>query len=385
MVTQAQSTVYLFREQDRYRTVRKAASAVLSSLDWSSYHRILIKPNLVSTTNLLADTHPDALAAVLDEVREHTNASILVAEGTATQNTWVAFHRFGYVDLVRRYFDVRLFDLNTDEGVPLQAFDRHLRPMFLRAARAVLDADLVISVGPPKTHDFVIVTLSIKNTIMGTLISRYALEPPSPDVLHGHEDARPLGVRVLRAARRAYDLMPAWMQRLPVLEAPRFRFMAQSPHSDKMRMHQSYPILHLNLFMMADQGLRPHVSIIDGWEAMEGDGPTDGIPVPWRMAAASVDALAADALVADLMGYPLQEVGYLYYCHLAGLGQGDVSQMRVDGNLAPEDLRRPFRPHRLIANQRRWRDERVMGIVQARVEERNRNAGRGHPQSQRTD
>ena len=358
------SIVYLYREGTRYDTVRRAVEAALARLPWSAYRRIVVKPNLVSTTNLLADTHPDALAAVLDVVREHTDAPVLVAEGTATQNTWVAFRRFGYVDLVQRYPDVRLFDLNTDEGVPLQAFDRHLRPIRLQAARSVLDADLVISVGPPKTHDFVIVTLSIKNTIMGTLISRYAPEPPPPDVIQRPGDARPLGVRVLRAARRAYDLMPAWMQRLPLLEAPRFHFLAQSPRSDKMRMHQSYPVLHLNLFMMAYQGLRPHVSIIDGWEAMEGDGPSDGDPVPWRMAAASTDAVAADARVSDLMGYPMEEVGYLYYCHLAGLGQGDVAQIEVRGNLAPEDVRREFRPHRLIANQRRWRDARVLAVVQ---------------------
>ena len=357
------STVYLYRQGSRYQTVRHAAESALSDVNWSTCQRVIIKPNLVSTTNLLADTHPDALTAVLDVVREHTRAPILVAEGTATQNTWVAFQRFGYVDLVQRYSDVHLFDLNTDEGVPLQAFDRHLRPMFLQAARSVLDADLVIAVGPPKTHDFVIVTLSIKNTIMGALISRYALIPPSPKAIQRQGDTRPLGVRLLRAARRGYDLMPAWMQRLPLLEAPRFRFMAQSPRSDKMRMHQSYPVLHLNLFMMAYQGLCPHVSIIDGWEAMEGDGPTDGTPVQWRMAAASTDALAADVLVSHLMGYPVEEVGYLYYCHLAGLGEGDVSRMHVRGNCSPEDLRQPFRPHRLIANQRRWRDARILALV----------------------
>lgn len=353
-------TVYLFRDRNRYETVRRAAEAVLASLPWATIRHIIVKPNLVSTTNLLADTHPDALAAVLDVLREHTAARVTVAEGTATQNTWVAFERFGYVDLVQRYPDVLLLDLNTDEGVPLQAFDRHLRPMTLEAARTVLDADLVISVGPPKTHDFVIVTMSIKNTIMGTLISRFAPEPPSPHVIHGHGDARPLGVRLLRAARRAYDLLPPRVQALPPLEATRFRFMAREQRSEKMRMHQSYPILHLNLFMMARQGLRPHVSIIDGWEAMEGDGPTEGTPVPWHMAAASTDAVAADALVADMMGFPLEEVGYLYYCHVAGLGQGDVSHIQVAGNIGPEELRRRFRPHRLIANQRRWRDKRIV-------------------------
>jgi len=33
--------------------------------------------------------------------------------------------------------------------------------------------------------------------------------------------------------------------------------------------------------------------------------------------------------------------------------------VRVEGNLAPDALCRTFRPHRLIANQRRWQDPRV--------------------------
>ncbi len=358
------STVHLVRERDRYHTVRRAAEGALAPLQWDAYQHIVVKPNLVSTTKLLADTHPDALRAVLDVLRDVTRAPITVAEGTATQNTWVAFRRFGYDKVVARYSHVRLFDLNTDEGVPLQAFDRHLRPITLLAARTVLDADLVISVGPPKTHDFVIVTLSIKNTVMGTLISHFAPTPPPDRVVEGRGDARPWAVRALRVARRAYDMLPPRVQALPVLELPRFAFMAREARSHKMRMHQSYPVLHLNLFMMAHQGLMPHVSIIDGWEAMEGDGPTDGTRVDWRLAAASTDALAADAFVADLMGYPIGEVGYLYYCYLAGLGQGDVNRLKVEGNLIPETVRRRFRPHRLIQNQRRWRDERVISIVQ---------------------
>ncbi len=361
------ATVYLGRDLNRYRTVRRVVEAVYARLDWARYHHIVVKPNLVSTTKVLADTHPDALRAVLDVVRDVTDAPITVAEGTATQNTWVAFRRLGYEEIVNRYKGVRLFDLNTDEGIPLQAFDRHLRPMRLRAARTVLDADLVISVGPPKTHDFVIVTLSIKNTIMGTLISRFAPEPPPEHIIQGAGDARPLPVRVLRVARRAYDMLPPRVQALPILETPRFAFMAREVRSDKMRMHQSYSVLHLNLFMMARQGLMPHISVIDGWEAMEGDGPTDGTRVDWRLAAASTDALAADALVADLMGYPVHEVGYLYYCHLTGLGEGDVRRIQVQGNLDPGAVRRRFRPHRLIANQRRWWDARVMDIVRSFV------------------
>lgn len=359
----SQTPVWLFREKDRYTTVRRALEAATADLDWSRFRHIVVKPNLVSTTRLLAVTHPDALAAVLDVVRDATSAPVTVAEGTATQNTWLAFHRFGYVDLVKRYPNCQLLDLNTDTPRPLVALDRRWQPMVLQAAATVLEADLVISVGPPKTHDFVIVTASIKNLIMGTLISRFAPHPPRPEDVARDGAVRPLPVRLLKAARAAYEALPASLQALPLFEAPRFFFMAREPRSDKFRMHQSYALLNLNLFLMAWQGLLPNVSVLDGWEAMEGDGPTDGDPVPWRVTFAGRDPVAVDSLAATSMGYPLEEVGYLYYCHLAGLGQGDVAALDVRGNVDPSAIRRSFRPHRLIRNQRRWRDPRAEAYV----------------------
>ena len=358
-------TVYLQRGHTRYATVRHVFEQTAAEIDWSQHGQVLVKPNLVSTTKPLADTHPDALRAVLDVIRDITDAPVIVAEGTATQNTWLAYHRLGYVDLVKRYRQVSLLDLNVCEAVPLRAYRRNLTTMSLLAALPVLDASLVISVGPPKTHDFVIVTMSLKNLIMGTLISHFAPQPPTPEeVAHGHAVRSPLA-RVLKWARQAYDRVPSRLQALSVFEWPRFYFMAHESRSHKFRLHQSYPVMHLNLFFLAWQGLRPHVSVIDGWEGMEGDGPTDGTPVPWRIAVASRDPVAADALTADAMGYPLEEIGYLYYAHLARLGQGDVTRMNVVGNVGPEEVKRPFRPHRLIQNQRQWKDARVLALVSA--------------------
>ncbi len=355
--------LYIYRLRNRYETVYAAASRALSHVDWSTVRHILVKPNLVSTTRLLADTHPDALRAVLDAIRDYTSAPVIVGEGTATQNTWVAYHRFGYIEIVKRYEDVTLVDLNVTEPVSMAAYNRQLELIHLQAAKPVLDADLVVSVGPPKTHDFVLVTLSLKNTIMGTLISHFAPHPPPLErVLHGGDVRSPM-VQVKRWARQMYDWIPARVQTWPLFEWPRFFFMAHERRSHKFRVHQSYPVMHLNLFYLAWQGLRPHVSIIDGWEAMEGDGPTNGLPVDWHVAVAGTDAVAVDIFTAEAMGFPVEEVGYLYYAALAGLGQGDTTRMEFQGNLDPRTLRRKFRGHHLLVNQRRWRDERVLSLV----------------------
>ena len=99
--------------------------------------------------------------------------------------------------------------------------------------------------------------------------------------------------------------------------------------------------------------VKPHLSVIDGFEAMEGDGPVGGIKVSWGIALASLDPLAADTVVSSLMGFPIEQVGYLHYCRLAGLGQGDLSEIDIVG----EDLAtcaRHFRPHQTYDHQLKW-------------------------------
>jgi uncharacterized protein (DUF362 family) len=123
--------------------------------------------------------------------------------------------------------------------------------------------------------------------------------------------------------------------------------------SDKVAMHQSYPIMNLNLARLAPLVL-PHLSILDGYVAMEGAGPVHGDPVPWRIALAGTDPLAVDVVAAHLMGYALGEIGYLAHCAQLGLGQADLAKIAIVGNVAPESVARPFKPHPQHLAQRNW-------------------------------
>jgi uncharacterized protein (DUF362 family) len=129
--------------------------------------------------------------------------------------------------------------------------------------------------------------------------------------------------------------------------------MSTTQPSDKMKMHQSYPVINLNLALLAPLVV-PHLAVIDGYEAMEGDGPSSGTMVPWRLALASTDALAADMVGTRLMGFSVKEVGYLHYCKQMGLGAGDLSQVDIVGNAAVADCTRAFRPHTTYRRQLRW-------------------------------
>jgi uncharacterized protein (DUF362 family) len=101
------------------------------------------------------------------------------------------------------------------------------------------------------------------------------------------------------------------------------------------------------------------LSVIDGFEAMEGDGPSEGDPVPWRVALVSVDWLAADVTTARLMGFDLEEVGYLYYCAQAGYGTTDPAAIRVLGNIDLDQAARRFKRHASTHLQRRWESPAV--------------------------
>ena len=337
------SRVALIQGGNRYDNISQALDLIGSELDLSDRRRVLIKPNFVVTHVPLAVTHEAAVRAVLDFLRARYDGKIVIAEGPSVERAAEGFRRYGYESLARTY-DADLLDLNHDEAVPVQVYDWRLRPLRLHVARSVIESDFRISVGPPKTHDVVIVTLSLKNMIMGALISRFT---------HGqlaHHGRQPSVGAISKALWRA---VPLWIRRLPPAEWLTFRAMSVLEPSDKMKMHQSYPVMNLNLALLAPL-VAPHLAVIDGFEAMEGNGPTAGTPVPLRLALASTDPLAADVVGTTLMGFDPDSVGYLHYCKATNVGVGDLDSIEIVGNTRLADCVRPFRPHDSILRQRNW-------------------------------
>ncbi len=340
------ANVALVRGDDRYNNIVDALALVQDELPLADCRRVVIKPNLVSTTRQEASTHVDAIRAVLDVLRMRYNGPIIIAEGSAVARTCEGFERFGYTALARQY-NVDLCDLNADATIAVPVYDRALRPQTVRLARTIVESDMRISVGPPKTHDTVIVTLSLKNMIMGALVNRALRNDAPPAALP------PRLARLLRRATGQLGLPPAQIERFPLGEP-----------SDKLAMHQGYPAMNLNLALLAPL-VRPHLSVIDGFTAMEGSGPVDGEPVAWRVALAGTDALAVDTLTATLMGMNPAEVGYLSYCRALQLGEGDPHAIRTLGHVTPDEVRRTFRLHPRVAQQRAWQIADAARYLQA--------------------
>jgi uncharacterized protein (DUF362 family) len=99
--------------------------------------------------------------------------------------------------------------------------------------------------------------------------------------------------------------------------------------------------------------LRPDLAVIDGYQAMEGNGPTAGTPVEHRVAITSLDWLAADRVAVALMGIDLEQMGYLNYCAAAGMGEVDLDRIEVLGARIADHVRK-YRLADNVNRQLQW-------------------------------
>jgi uncharacterized protein (DUF362 family) len=123
---------------------------------------VLIKPNMAVSKNPLAITHVDAVRSVLEFLRPRYKKPILIGE-SGVFNTLEGYKNNGYESLEKEY-KVKLVDLNTGPSKNYYVFGREQNPQPVRIISSFLDPDVyVISLARMKTHDCVLVTLSLKN------------------------------------------------------------------------------------------------------------------------------------------------------------------------------------------------------------------------------
>lgn len=299
-------SVYVRQADNRERLIADIAETVKEELRdrLKGKKQILLKPNLVKETNQLAVTHVDSMRAILRMVREVSDIPIIVGDA-CFQNTMRAMRNFGYLELVSKFKSVRLEDFNKSETVGVHVYGPGLNPTMMRLARTVVESDFRISVAPVKTHDLLTVTLGIKNVVMGSLVAKSFLGLiHSRHLIHSQED---------------------------------------------------YPRGNINLAGLA-RLIPAHLTILDGYEAMEGEGPVHGDKVEWRTALAGFDPVATDSVCAQAMGFELADIGYLHLANKLGVGENDISVIDIDGpGLAK--ISHQFRPHPNYEEQKEWQFE----------------------------
>jgi len=69
--------------------------------------------------------------------------------------------------------------------------------------------------------------------------------------------------------------------------------------------------------------IKPYITVIDGFVAMEGKGPTNGSPVKMDLIIVGKDPVATDATGARIMGIDPHEISHIRTAHQKGLGNID--------------------------------------------------------------
>jgi len=305
----AMTPVSLVKGDDRRKMAHDALEAIDDQIRPALRHKkyVVIKPNNVSTVNPLAATNADAMHGILDYLAPRFKGPVMIAESSAGE-TMQGFENFHYdrVAAERRSQHVSLVDLNQEaryQTMPLIDFDIHPAPV--RLAARLLDPDaFIVCSAILKTHNTVIATLSVKNMVLGAPL-HYAPK-----------------------------------------ETPRW--------NDKRRYHTGLRQTHYNMFLTA-QKLRPFwgATLIDGFEGMEGNGPSSGTPVPSRVAIASTDYIAADRVGVEVMGIDPKWIGYLNFCGQFGVGQFDLNRIEVRGEKIAA-VQRKYRLHQDLERELLW-------------------------------
>jgi uncharacterized protein (DUF362 family) len=303
-----QSTVSLVKGDSRRKNVADALAAIDDQIRpvIKSKKYVAIKVNNVSTTNQLAASHADAIHGILDYLQPRYKKPVFVVESSAG-DTLVGYDNFKYRQVATER-KIELIDLNREakyQIVPMINYDLHAHPC--RFAARLMDPDAyVICAGILKTHNVVVATLSVKNMALGA-------------PLHG------VGER--------------W--------------------NDKRVVHNGLRQTQYNIFLGA-QAMKPYwgATVLDGYEGMEGNGPSSGTPVPSRIAIASTDYIAADRVGVEAMGINPDWMGYLKFCSDFGIGQFDLKKIQIRGEKV-ENVVKKYRLHADIERELEW-----MGPIQ---------------------
>ncbi|MGZ3648737.1 MAG: DUF362 domain-containing protein [Syntrophales bacterium] len=237
--------------------------------------RILIKPNVLRASEAREGivTNPAVLRAVVEKVETMKPAAIVVGDNPGLFDygaNETSFRKTGLMEAARGYYQ--------NIGGDSQKVD--FNPAFMPAvnvSRAVLEADIVISLPKFKTHGLTVITGAIKNS---------------------------------------YGILPG---------------------AQKAQLHKAAGNTERFQEMLVDVfRLRiPDLFIMDAVVGMEGNGPASPDLRDIGMLIASDNAVALDSVVAVMMGCEPGRLRFLQKAKELGLGDYDPSTIEVIGKLKP--------------------------------------------------
>jgi len=233
---------------------------------------VLLKPNLVEPSRQAAqvNTHPAIVRGAAHAFQKLGARAVFVAEGQGhIRDTDFALEQSGFADMLAAE-DLEFIDLNVDDvdPVPNRLGQTGLRQLWLPRS-LTQRADIIVSMPKLKTHHHVGITVSMKN-LFGVM----------PGVCYG------------------------WPKNL---------------------LHQ---VGIAQAIVDITATVRPHLAIVDGIVAMEGDGPIMGEPKSVGLILMGRNLPAVDATAARIMGIEPGLIDYLAWSsgRLGPLAENHIAQ-----------------------------------------------------------
>jgi uncharacterized protein (DUF362 family)/Pyruvate/2-oxoacid:ferredoxin oxidoreductase delta subunit len=235
--------------------------------------RVLIKPNLLRATEAAEGivTNPAVLRAVVEKVETMGPSSIVVGDNPGLFSYGAneeSFRKTGLMEAAKGHY------LNIGNESEKVDFNPDFMPE-VSLSRAVLEADIIISLPKFKTHGLTVVTGAVKNS---------------------------------------YGFLPG-------AQKARLHKAAGSPE----RFHE----MLVDIFRLRV----PDLFVVDAVVGMEGNGPACSDLRNIGLILASDNAVALDSVIATMMGCEPGRLRFLQKAKEVGLGDYDLSRIDIIGEL----------------------------------------------------
>ena len=274
--------------------------------------KVLLKPNLLRglKPDRCVTTHPLVIEAVCQVLKDLSVSHIVISDSPALGSLSAVARKAGYTFLKKKY-GVQILPLSN----PI-TFENAEQVPHLKIAGCLQHYDRIINLPKVKSHCQMTMTLCIKN-LFGLVIGK----------------------------------------RKPALHC--------LVKNDKLKFGK----------MLIDiaRYVNPCLSIVDGIEAMQGQGPINGTPYPLGVMGASQDMTALDLIFAHLLKMPLDKVYSLEAARIKQFGQSNIGDIIISGvmdyrSLVVEDFKKPY-PLDISFNPLRLIKSFVKQIYELRIKE----------------
>lgn len=237
---------------------------------FSSGQKVLLKPNLLRgfSPKYCVTTHPIVVESVCRVLKDYSVGQITISDSPALGSLEAVASKAGYDPLKKKY-GVKIVPLT--DPIP---FENEEGVPHLKIAGCLREFDRIVNLPKVKSHCQMTMTLAIKN-LFGLVIGK----------------------------------------RKPILHC--------LVKNDKVKFGK----------MLIDiaRHVNPCLTLADGIEAMQGQGPIHGNPYPLGVLLASTDMTALDRVAAEIIKFSIDKVYALEAARLKGYGNYDLDKIEISG------------------------------------------------------